>query len=579
MHAVTQRKCGTCRFYEAGAQHGWCRNPAYPRRDDVALLRPDELGCRAGWGKDYWAAAPGMIGGTEPAAFDPDAEPTQPILPIASDDMALSAANLAAVAATPAPGAAAKNRRGFQGPAVAPSGGTMQSASAAKDDGVKRETTLEGHPELNEQGIPYRNSSKRSPVAEAHRRALERREKERIAKEARERELAKGRELAAQIPAPPPAPEPSPSPRPPLLGPLPAVNLRPIPIKPEGEKFTLTSLSDARPRQEPRPAMMPKPPVPAAVEPEPAVIPVAEEAVDRVIQNVEPVMTDTSREINTPIPPAPAAPVAVPAPAPEASAGPRPNRLPLPSNEGSSARTASSSPVAEPEQAEPGKPTRYWHELPQSGRYQRMDLPPLRENEQRAESRIEQRHVQSIERPPLQPSAPTERVGLQRGIRTLEEAKNGIEPVLSAPPIEAPRIEPPRVPVEKRPVAAPPPVPEVAPREIDEALLRQLETNWRTQELAAHVGQRCGNCRFFRPTPGGQGSCGCSFSNAYEQQTGPQDLSCLDGIGTWWAATDEGWLERTERRPRRATPLLDSLLREREEELARSMPERRRSAR
>jgi hypothetical protein len=49
-----------------------------------------------------------------------------------------------------------------------------------KDGGVKRDTPLENHPELNEQGIPYRNSAKRSSVAEAHRRALERREKERV---------------------------------------------------------------------------------------------------------------------------------------------------------------------------------------------------------------------------------------------------------------------------------------------------------------------------------------------------------------------------------------------------------------
>ncbi|HEY8599749.1 MAG TPA: hypothetical protein VIL85_15025 [Thermomicrobiales bacterium] len=577
---MTQRKCGTCRFYEVGAQHGWCRNPASPRCDDVALLRPDELGCRVGWGKDYWAVAPGVIGGSGPVAFDPDAQPTHPIPTIASSP----AANLATVAATLTPNAVAKGRRGIHGPAIAPSGGTMPSVSAAKDDGVKRDTTLEGHPELNEQGIPYRNSSKRSPVAEAHRRALERREKERLAKEAHERELAKARENAAPIPVVSSvAPEPSAS-RPPLIGPLPEVHLRPMPIKPEGEKFALTSLSDMRVRHEPRPAMMPKPPLPVAEEPDPVVIPVAEDAVDRVIQNVEPILPDTARESNAPIPSAPetsapaqAAPRELPTQ--NTAVEKRPNRIPLPSNDGLPTRLATGAPVAGPEPAEPGKPTRYWHEPSPSGRYQRMDLPPVPEGELPLESRVEQRHVQSIARPQPQPPVSTERSGGRRGIRTLEEAKHGIEPALSAPPVEAPPIEPPRIPIEKRPVVTAPPVPEVAPREIDEALLRQLETNWRTQELAAHVGQRCGNCRFFRPTPGGQGTCGCSFSNAYEQQTGPQDLSCLDGIGTWWAATDEGWLERTERRPRRATPLLDSLLREREEELARSMPERRRSAR
>ncbi|MGN6696578.1 MAG: hypothetical protein ACTHMR_00340, partial [Thermomicrobiales bacterium] len=61
---MTNRQCGTCRFFEAGMQqtHGRCRNPANPRRDDVALLRSTELGCRSGWGKDCWHPRPDLAG-------------------------------------------------------------------------------------------------------------------------------------------------------------------------------------------------------------------------------------------------------------------------------------------------------------------------------------------------------------------------------------------------------------------------------------------------------------------------------------------------------------------------------------
>jgi len=126
----------------------------------------------------------------------------------------------------------------------------------------------------------------------------------------------------------------------------------------------------------------------------------------------------------------------------------------------------------------------------------------------------------------------------------------------------------------------PPPQPEVAPRQIDDALLRQLETDWRSRALEAHSGQRCGSCRFFQSADGGKGSCGCAFTAVYRRPVEPQELGCLNALGTWWAASDEGWLERTERRPRRATPLLDALLRDHEaEESVRASGERRRSAR
>jgi hypothetical protein len=119
-------------------------------------------------------------------------------------------------------------------------------------------------------------------------------------------------------------------------------------------------------------------------------------------------------------------------------------------------------------------------------------------------------------------------------------------------------------------------------RHIDESLLRQLEVDWRTQALAAHAGQRCGTCRYFQAVDSGErGTCNCAFAGSYRRNVDAQELDCLGALGTWWAATDEGWLQRAEnRRPRRATPLLDALLREYEAtEAAEQSQERRRSAR
>lgn len=571
MHAVTQRKCGTCRFYEAGAQHGSCRNPAYPRRDDVALLRPDELGCRAGWGKDYWAlATPEMADLADAAQHDADAAPTQPI-PRVTGGTAIPAVNLLTSSGAPPAGAAARSRRGFQGPVVVPAGGTLQPAGAAKDGGVKRDTPLENHPELNEQGIPYRNSGKRSSVAEAHRRALERREKERVMKEERERALVPGREgiqptpgiggVTLVGPQTPPVSPPARVSLPPVQQPSP----RPITMRAAGEKPELPARVEALPRQEDRAPMGPSP---AAPEPEPVAAPVVDEAVDRVIHTVESATPDPPRESGTPLPPVASESVA---PAPTERELPplaRAERTPASPPELPLAGSTPAPPPAAMESGESAAKPRYWHDAPQGGRYTRMELPPVREG---------QRTVSSIgrQRPEPPPAASQDP---KRGIRSLDEAKQVAPPPVEAP-VEAPRMPRPLPVAEAQAAPSAPPPPEVAPRQIDEALLRQLETNWRSRELEAHSGQRCGNCRFFRPADGGQGSCGCSFSRVYGQPIGPQGLSCLDGLGTWWAATDEGWLERTERRPRRATPLLDALLREREEELARSMPERRRSAR
>jgi len=94
-------------------------------------------------------------------------------------------------------------------------------------------------------------------------------------------------------------------------------------------------------------------------------------------------------------------------------------------------------------------------------------------------------------------------------------------------------------------------------------LVQQLEDEWREAMLAAHPGQRCGTCRYYRTGEGSRGACACQFAPTYRQPVPARELPCLNQLGAWWAASDEGWLEKTEaRRPRRATPLLDALERE-----------------
>jgi hypothetical protein len=128
----------------------------------------------------------------------------------------------------------------------------------------------------------------------------------------------------------------------------------------------------------------------------------------------------------------------------------------------------------------------------------------------------------------------------------------------------------------------------MVPRPVDQALLRQLEAEWREQALQTQAGRRCGTCRYFRSPSGvpdgaggggASGVCGCQVAGTYHQPVTTQELGCLNALGSWWAASDEGWLQKAEsRRPRRATPLLDALEREMAER-AELVPERRRSAR
>ncbi|MDP9370978.1 MAG: hypothetical protein M3Q65_00675, partial [Chloroflexota bacterium] len=195
---MTNRMCGTCRFFEVSTLQtsGWCRNPANPRRDPVALLRNTELGCRSGWGKDTWEAgaadtlaarmlsaevptddvAPTPVGGgiapLIPAEFtrQTGSRPVTSELPPAQDPAAAAPGASEARRPGPEDQAAGQGRRPGQGP--------------GQDVVVGFGPQLNGHPELGDNGVPLPRA-RRSAVAEAHKRMLERRKAERALAEER----------------------------------------------------------------------------------------------------------------------------------------------------------------------------------------------------------------------------------------------------------------------------------------------------------------------------------------------------------------------------------------------------------
>lgn len=375
---------------------------------------------------------------------------------------------------------------------------------------------LGAHPELGENGVPLPRA-RRSVVAEAHKRALERREAERAL--ANERRAVFGsRPVTGARPRPapePPAAEPTTAPPPAE----PEVRMAERPTTPEREQ---------------------RPPSP----------PVSEEAT-----------VQTFRPAGTPLVPAET---------------PRPQAPPPP---------ATDAPTQPATPATGG--ARYWDEPATSSRFNRMRPAP---SEPAAERPAPARAVQQVgrERSSPPPERPTRTIRPLAPEPTSEGAPRENRPAFprtGVAPAEAVREERPQSPRGGRPAeqaagaertqfprpgrSQPPPAPGPAPemlppRQVDEALLRRLEADWRQQELQAHPGQRCGTCRYFRPGEGGErGACGCQFAGTYRQTVATQDLGCLGPLGTWWAATDDGWLQKTEpRRPRRATPLLDTLERE-----------------
>lgn len=581
---MTNRKCGTCRFYEAGTQqtHGWCRNPAYPRRDDVALLRLDELGCRSGWGKDFWEAR-GAATGTADVPAQPSAEAAQ-IVPVPIGTGIAAHTSLALLTMTPTPAAMgalstpAAHQRGTQEPLTT----ANPLANAPKDGTMKTDLPLSGHAELDDQGVPIR-TTRRSSVAEAHRRALARREQERDSKAARDRALTK--ELTLR---PMPAPE-QPTVKSAELSPTPPAEGRGFfgfngatqsparmqtGIAPQDAEALRQRAEAATPppggmtiaQQESVPPAMPRKPQGDTTFP--AATP-AREPEDVIISTVETVQQETS----------------VPRPGPSGTIPTQAERPPLRRFTGATERPAGEEraepqrPVAPVQESAPPvtppSPARYWDQ-PGTGK----GFDPLRQErapiDRRPQAREERRPVPVGRQAAVQEGKPVP----HRTIRQL-----GAPVVSDPPPSEQREVAPPLA----RPaptaevqssVSAPPPPSEPAPRQIDEALLRQLEADWQAGQLDAHTGQRCGTCRFFQASGTEHGICNCPFAPVYRRQTRAESLDCLSALGIWWSAPDEGWLERTERRPRRATPLLDALLREREAvEPLRAAPERRRGTR
>ncbi|MCX7622836.1 MAG: hypothetical protein RMK01_08255 [Thermomicrobium sp.] len=97
---MTQRRCGTCRYFEEGglAGSGWCRHPQRQGLQHMVFVRRGELACRTGWDEDLWeprdsherTESPAVIGfwnqrvdqslpGALEDGFEPPAPPRLPI--------------------------------------------------------------------------------------------------------------------------------------------------------------------------------------------------------------------------------------------------------------------------------------------------------------------------------------------------------------------------------------------------------------------------------------------------------------------------------------------------------------------
>jgi len=604
---VTQRKCGTCRFYGAGTQqtYGQCRNPAYPRRDDAALLRPEEMGCRSGWGKDFWTARDGEMAAAAPIlpglqidpslslSLAPTSVLTSLLPPLAAAMPVPDQTPMQGEAPVPAPVAA--RRSAPQAANTASPVAIRQETNRTKESRPASDPAMLNHPEIGENGVLLRPVNKRSAVADAHRKALARREEERLQSPGRDRPPVVERaalvverepllvEARAPLDAPPTVFAPMPSHQRPAITAQDLTRSHFDLPTPSAPTFTLPRA----PREESRPA-----PIALGATPEPAAIARPEPAaVDVHISTVESAMQESPREAVIPTRPQPSAPPVAPAAtaqqgvaarAPIASPGHTPSvspgtiapasattdAAPFAATAGTAANTVTSEP-------------RYW-DHPANDRFEKMR--EMREESQTA--RLDQHGVKSIgrtraESPSLAPEAQPGRT-----IRHLPSNGASAPPVTDAAPVRSDQIRARAEAGMPRPAPQPPvaasvaPPRDIPPRQIDEALLRQLEDDWRATALEAHAGRRCSGCRFFQSSDGVRGSCGCTLAPVHRRPVESQDLGCLSTLGTWWSATDDGWLERAERRPRRATPLLDSLLREREaEEVASAGGEQRRSAR
>ena len=579
---MTNRKCcGSCRFFEVGTVqgHGLCRNPDYEGRDESVLLRAEELACRTGWQKDSWQlsedqraleeamsrqALPADQGGSLPIG-----QGFAPQFPGADDEATAKIAVAATKSASPA--FPAGRRRNGQ-PGVL----TTVVAPRAQPGAVATVTpTMQGHPELGENGEVIRRPN-RTMVAEAHRKALERREAERESAMGR-RQDRHSTAIATILASAKPTGEPEAAGSGGGGGTTPPRN-RDIPVSPPASTSLPTSAGGAMPLSGSAVPMSASGAFGRAGAPLPEedrtakALPLPKEADDH------PVAVGHQSSLT--------APAGKPA-RDEATTVPsaRPLGEDLAASSGLPMRRGAES-VTTPPAAEQGATTNapYWDAPGVNNRFLRMrqenpEPPPSVHEMTTLESPVPSGGRIRNEAPP-----PPEPAPVGRTIRSLSPrggnapfAPDDVPTITSSAPARIPRTPLPVA--EARPTE--PKLPVMPPRQIDPQLVKQLQQDWRERALAAHSGQRCGTCRFFQSTESAErGSCSCPLADSYRQAMGRQDLGCLNSFGTWWAADDSGWMQKTELSPRRPTPLLDQLLWEKGvPDAVPVVEERRRSAR
>ena len=536
--------------------HGWCRNQHYEGRDDAALLRAEELGCRGGWQKDYWQARGGGAADltisvaampVEQAASLPIGQGFSTLLPPETEG-AIVKTPLAATRTATASFPASRRRLGQQ-PGAA-------TNAAALDTPTSAVSTLEGHPELGANGEMIRRPS-RSVVAEAHRKALQRRESERDTAIVRRQEQhqAAVSTMYQQVGSSDDS---------------------------GGDQPQATPVESTRPVSPPRPTVVAPAPLPAANDhlaaaplraadiPAPTLPPpTPQEGFDRSIAPDRTIAADRSM-----MPPTRAPrhatlgskpPSEEPATRPVATAPTDDIETPLARSARRITVPLTTSAVTAPVEASAAAAdVRYWDQPGANGR-----LPRLRpEMPEPVTSRANVHTAETLPGVPLvgrssvePPPTPIDALA-GRTIRPLQSLGAAFSADAAEGAPSAPR--PPRTVAPPEPRLAEPAKPTLPPRQIDGELLRQLREGWRERALAARPGQRCGTCRFFQAAEGAErGTCGCSFAiNSYRQALGRADLGCLDSLGGWWAATDDGWLQKADLGSRRQTPLLDQLLAE-----------------
>jgi hypothetical protein len=521
--------------------HGWCRNSDYEGRDDTVLLRASELACRGGWERDHWQAGGNgalveMVAATASGGESSGTLPIgQGIGSLAATDAGVQAAKAALVAARPGPSAFPAGRR--RAPQAA-SAGVMTSVTVPRQGqeavGVGA-SSLQNHPELGPSGEMIRRPS-RSMVAEAHRKALERRESERETVDKRRKDQQDAA-LASLYSSSKPSGGADATPavtRPPEVLTTPIIQSS----VPTGSSSASNSLSQMT---------TPQAPVIPAVQREPE---------DRQVIHERPISP-----VETPaIPVRPDLTAGLPAPTSlGASLGVAPaTRL--------SARLPVSAEQTPRESAVGGSTAPYWDDPSAvNSRYSRMMRPEPTEPPQSrpmpppasAETVLNVGRPR-VEQPlPVEPPPPTGRT-----IRPLNPRGGNLSDEPEGTPTQtAPRLQRPAAAAEPR--VTEPAMPVLPPRQIDEQLLQQMQQDWRERTRAAYAGQRCGTCRYFQAHDGAnQGSCACQFAVSFRQAQGRQDLGCVNSFGTWWAANDDGWLQKADLGQRQPTPLVDQLLKE-----------------